>query len=183
MNQLSETRQEITELLVATGQAHHEAFEATNGDDPDWPIWYAEHLRQPMNKLLHDELTRSQLVYCLMTAEFERAARDESAEWAPSYANHLLERFAPAVSPQEDKLVLYHFPSCPFCARVRAAIEHLGLDVELRDIRKDPQHWDDLVAARGRATVPVLRIESPDGSNRWMPESADIVRYLSRSYG
>ena len=61
---------------------------------------------------------------------------------------------------------------------VRAGIERLGVNVELRNIFEDPQHRDDLVAARGRATVPVLRITSPNGEERWMPESRDIVRYL-----
>jgi len=29
----------------------------------------------------------------------------------------------------------------------------------------------------------VLRITTPDDEERWMPESADIVRYLQASYG
>ncbi len=36
----------------------------------------------------------------------------------------------------------------------------------------------DLFRETGRATVPVLRITSPDGEQRWMPASRDIVRYL-----
>ncbi len=31
-------------------------------------------------------------------------------------------------------------------------------------------------------TVPVLRITSPDGEQRWLRESADIVRYLQQTY-
>ena len=183
MNQLETRRRGIIDLLVATGTAHQEAFAATDGEDPEWPIWYASHLQQPLGKLLETDFTRSQLVYCLMYAEFERAARAEADEWAPYYADHFLERFAPARAPLQDKLFLYHFESCPFCRRVRAAIDRLGLEVELRDIHRDAKHWDDLVAARGRATVPVLRIRSPDGTERWMPESADIVRYLAKVYG
>ena len=66
--------------------------------------------------------------------------------------------------------------------RVRGAITKLGLDVELRDIRMDPRHRADLVAARGRTTVPVLRIETAAG-DEWMPESRDIVRYLQTLAG
>ena len=66
---------------------------------------------------------------------------------------------------------------------VRRAIDALGIEVELRDIYEDMQHRDDLIEARGRATVPVLRITSSEGENRWMPESRDIVRYLQESYG
>ena len=183
MSQLESVKQEIVHSLVETGKSHHQAFEATDGEDADWPLWYAGHLQQPLTKLLQTDFTRSKLVYCLMDAEFERAARAEDAEWAPYYADHLLERFAPAQAPARDRLVLYHFESCPFCALVREAIQRLGLDVELRDIRTDPKHWDELVAVRERATVPVLKIDSPDGTERWMPESADIVRYLDKTYG
>ena len=183
MNSLESTRKEVADLLVQTGKDHHQAFLATDGDDPEWPIWYAEHLQSSLGKLLADDFTKSRLVYCLMNAEFEREARDADAEWAPFYSDHFVERFAPPLTPTEDKLALYYFPTCPFCIRVRGAIERLGLDIELRDIHDEAQHWDDLAAARGRATVPVLKIDAPDGTERWMPESADIIRFLQKTYG
>ena len=37
------------------------------------------------------------------------------------------------------------------------------------DILLDESHRDELIAERGRTTVPVLRITSPDGGERWMP--------------
>ena len=89
----------------------------------------------------------------------------------------------PIAGQAQDRLALYHFDSCPYCARVRQAIEHLGIDVELRDIRGDRQHYRDLVEARGVRTVPVLKIDGADGSESWLPESADIVRYLEELYG
>lgn len=79
-------------------------------------------------------------------------------------------------------LALYHYDSCPYCRRVRSAIDRLGLTVELRDIDEDPVHLRALIEARGRRTVPVLRIEGADGAT-WMPESADIVRYLEQRFG
>ena len=89
----------------------------------------------------------------------------------------------PAAEPIRDRLALYYFDSCPFCRRVLRAIDALGVDVELRHIYKDEANLEELLDARGRATVPVLRIISPDGEERWMPESADIVRYLETTYG
>jgi glutaredoxin 2 len=80
-------------------------------------------------------------------------------------------------------LALYHFDGCPFCMRVRRAIDATGIDVELRNIYEEPGYLQELRDARGRTTVPVLRITSPDGEERWMPESSDIVRYLQASYG
>lgn len=84
-------------------------------------------------------------------------------------------------SPGEH-LALYQYPSCPFCVRVRRVIDELGIDVEMRDIIESPEHRRDLMEARGRRTVPVLRITSAEG-DRWMPESAEIVRYLRERYG
>ena len=95
----------------------------------------------------------------------------------------MLECLGAAEEPGTDHLALYHSDGCPFCMRVRRAIDELGLAVELRDIYGDRKYLEELREARGRTTVPVLRITSADGEDRWMPESADIVRYLQASYG
>ncbi len=76
-----------------------------------------------------------------------------------------------------DQLILYHYDSCFYCMRVRKAAARLGIDLELRNVHTDPEHGQDLLAATGRRTVPVLRIESTE-STEWMPESAAIMRYL-----
>ncbi len=84
---------------------------------------------------------------------------------------------------QAPDLSLYMFPGCPYCSRVTNALEAYGVEVELRDIHGPDGHALDLVAARGQETVPVLRIDSPDGASRWLPESADIVAYLAERFG
>lgn len=175
-------RVRVRDLFIETGAAHHEAFASTNGEDPDWPIWYADYLRDKINDLLGAALTRSQLIYCLMFVEFEREAKAPDAAWHDYYADHLIERFAPAKAPAGDRLALYYFPTCPFCIRVLMTIKMMKIDVELRNIRASDEYWDELVAARGRATVPVLRIMTADDEDRWMPESGDIVRYLKQTY-
>lgn len=168
----------LVELFLQTGQAHHQAILATGGTDPDWPIWYAGFLQEPLSEALKSNFTRSQLVYCLMDADFEQTARDPESDWPGFFADQFIERYAPSDSVSEDKLSLYHFQGCPFCSMVSSAINKFGLQVESRDIMQSNEYREQLVAARGRATVPVLRIDSPDGGVRWMPESRDIVRYL-----
>jgi glutaredoxin 2 len=79
-------------------------------------------------------------------------------------------------------LALYHYDSCRYCAKVRDALDRLGVEVELRDVLEEPEHMKALVGARGRRTVPVLRIRK-EGGDEWMPESDDIVRYLERRFG
>jgi len=174
----TELRKRLVELFIETGHAHHAAFEATDGADPDWPIWYAEYLKAPLEEVLQVAFTRSQLVYCLMNADFEHAARAAESDWSGFYADHFIERFARSAAPAADKLALYYSRSCPFCQFVLKAIDRLGLEIELREIFDEPRYRDELVAARQRATVPVLRISSPEGEERWMPESRDIVHYL-----
>jgi glutaredoxin len=168
----------LIDLFRETGRAHHVAFVATDGADPDWPIWYAEYLQEPIVQALGTPFTKSQLIYCVMNADFEHTARSPESDWPGFYADQFMERYAKSSSSAEDKLVLYHSHTCPYCAIVRSAIDRLGLDVELREIFEDPRSREQLVEARGRATVPVLLITSPDGEERWMPESQDIVRYL-----
>ncbi len=86
-------------------------------------------------------------------------------------------------SPPPAQLALYHYTSCGFCRRVRRAIERLGIgdQIELRDVSREPAHRRTLEAARGRGTVPVLRITSAD-DDVWMPESLDIIAYLEQRF-
>jgi glutaredoxin len=82
-------------------------------------------------------------------------------------------------------LVLYLDPACPYCRNVLQALAKLDLQVEQRDITRDPEFRRELAEARGRTTVPVLKIEpsAGDGPATWMPESLDIIRELRRQAG
>ena len=75
-------------------------------------------------------------------------------------------------------LALYQYMGCIYCARVRSAIEGLGVEIELRDTLRNPEFGEEVFTATGRSTVPVLRIESEDGAVEWMPESREIIAYL-----
>lgn len=178
----TEFRDDIASLLTQTGHAHHEAFAATDGADPDWPIWYADYAKALFAERFGMSFSKSQLIYCLMKADIEHQARAPESSWPEFYANEIVEHCAPSESPAEDRLALYYFDGCPFCNRVRSAIGQLEIDIELRNILEDSQYRDDLIEVRGRATVPVLRITSPNGDDRWMPESRDIIEYLQQTY-
>lgn len=173
----------LIRLLKESEQEHRAAFAATNGDDPEWPLWYADHLQKPLEQALDTEFGKSQLIYCLMNADFEHTARAPDSDWAEFFASELMEHYAPSETAGEDRLALYYWPTCPFCVRVLNVIDRLGLDVEMRNVITDKDRRQELIEARGRATVPVLWIESPDGTVRWMPESLDIVHYLEHMYG
>jgi len=78
---------------------------------------------------------------------------------------------------------LYLDPACSYCQDVLGALEGLPLEVELRDVRASEEHRADLVEARGRARVPVLKISEPGTQATWMPESRAIIRYLRERAG
>ena len=79
-------------------------------------------------------------------------------------------------------LSLYQTAFCPYCARVRAAMRRLDIDVEHRDINESPDYRSELVAATGRASVPCLRIDDPAEGTQWMHKSADIIDYLEQRF-
>jgi glutaredoxin len=73
---------------------------------------------------------------------------------------------------------LYQLPTCPFCVKVRRTMRRLNLPLELRDVRADGRHRQDLISGGGKMKVPCLRIDHADGHSEWMYESGDIVAYL-----
>ncbi len=79
-----------------------------------------------------------------------------------------------------EPLTLYHFPSCPFCIKVRRAADALGVPLRLVDIFDEPAARQRLLDARGRATVPVLGVPDADGGQgeTLIGESDVIVAYL-----
>jgi len=74
---------------------------------------------------------------------------------------------------QPLELILYKSNSCMFCHLVFRAIDHLGVPVELRDIRESTAIRQELIELGGKAQVPCLSI-----NGRALYESADIVHYL-----
>lgn len=80
---------------------------------------------------------------------------------------------------QTSNLALYHYDSCPFCAKTRDVIDELGLPVDLKNIQKDHQHLIDLQQGGKKQQVPCLRIEQSGGHTQWLYESDDIINFLA----
>ena len=77
---------------------------------------------------------------------------------------------------------LYQFKQCPFCVKTRRTIRRLGLNIETRDARNDPQWNSELVNQGGRYQVPCLRVAKDDGSIEWMYGSKNIIGFLDQSF-
>jgi hypothetical protein len=87
-------RRAIAELLRETGHAHHQAFIHVNGEDPEWPAWYASYLVGRLGALLRTPLEESALAAQLAEVEEERAAKAPGADWPAYYADWFLRRYA-----------------------------------------------------------------------------------------
>jgi len=79
------------------------------------------------------------------------------------------------------KLSLYQYAACPFCVKVRWAMQRNSLKVETKDAKRNPQFAKELVEGGGSLKVPCLRIEENDGVT-WMYESSDIIDYLEQRF-
>jgi len=86
------------------------------------------------------------------------------------------------VDKQTAGIALYHFQMCPFCVKTRRQIHRLGLNIENRDARNDPDWNQELISEGGKYQVPCLKISKADGSVEWMYESTDINDYLDKRF-
>jgi NAD(P)H-hydrate epimerase len=80
----------LAQLLEETGRHHHQEFIESDGADPEWPLWYAEHLFGRIDEFVDGELTRSKIVQCLMNAAEAHAANRPDEPWHLFYADYLL---------------------------------------------------------------------------------------------
>ncbi len=83
---------QLSALFAETGRAHHHAFVATDGADPDWPAWYAAYLQPRLNPLLHRSYSVEELTRLVLALEAGRAALPPDQPWPHVYAHLLLER-------------------------------------------------------------------------------------------
>ena len=82
----------VEELLGRAAKTHHMVWMKQDGEDADWPMWYASWLIDHSNflEMIDQPLTKSQLTCKLMTLDQEyTAANDSSQTWQAYYADSL----------------------------------------------------------------------------------------------
>ncbi len=82
---------QLSELFEEVGNAHHQAFIETDGEDAEWPLWYAEYLVDKLPPVLGREFTKSELVYCLVTLSKKQPEISPDARWPDFYAMYFVE--------------------------------------------------------------------------------------------
>lgn len=95
---------QLEDLFRETGEAHHEAFIETGSEDPEWPLWYADYALEQLCDLLHVDLTKSELVYLIITAANEQQSRAPGADWVRYYARFFGNRYAHGGQHGVDRL-------------------------------------------------------------------------------
>jgi hypothetical protein len=83
----------VSDSLIETAEAHHKAFSATEGEDPDWPLWYADYLLEKIRKMLNAKFTKSELIYMLVKADKEMGLNAPAAYWPRFYATFFVDAY------------------------------------------------------------------------------------------
>jgi hypothetical protein len=80
----------LADLLKRTGDAHHAAYKATDGTDPEWAGWYAGHLQALIGDGLGCPITRSEIVYLLCEAQKDQDSSGSTEPWTDYYTTLIL---------------------------------------------------------------------------------------------
>lgn len=84
----------IIALLHKAKEAHSTAYQEVNGDDPDWPIWYAGFLLENgLATLLDAKVLKSDLIYLLVLVDKEQQRQASSVQWESFYADFLMNHY------------------------------------------------------------------------------------------
>ncbi|HEY4387594.1 MAG TPA: hypothetical protein VGN34_24320 [Ktedonobacteraceae bacterium] len=90
----TQCKDKLAALLHQTAEDHHVAYKATDGTDPDWSIWYAEHLLEKgLEKMLDARLLKSDLIYLLVLTDKQQMSEAPGAHWENYYADALVNRY------------------------------------------------------------------------------------------
>ena len=87
---------QVALLLKEAATTHHTVYRFVDGDDPDWPIWYAEWLidLSELPTLLGGRPVKSELVYLLVGLEKRFRNKESDLPWEEFYAAGIAEHFS-----------------------------------------------------------------------------------------
>jgi hypothetical protein len=89
----SEIVARLTKLFQETGEAHHQAFIEVDGHDPEWPLWYADYLHDRLPPILGKPMTKSEIVYAIVSLSKIQPEMSPDAFWPSYYAMHFCQHY------------------------------------------------------------------------------------------
>ena len=90
MDQTQISVDDLASLIKQTGEAHHAAYEASDGVDPEWAMWYSAHFQTLVGDRLGRKITRSEIVYWFLLAQKRIDEVESSTPWPLFYAEVFL---------------------------------------------------------------------------------------------
>jgi len=84
----------IMSLLESAADLYEKEHPDSDVHEPDWPMWYAKHLRKDLAALLHSDFTESELIYLLVLADRTQSMEAPGAHWPKYFARLFAERYA-----------------------------------------------------------------------------------------
>ena len=76
----------IADLLEKTEEAHHQAYSATGGEDPEWAEWYSAHMVDELRDVSGLDLEERDLTQILKTLEERHKNEAPHIPWVTFYA-------------------------------------------------------------------------------------------------
>lgn len=86
----------VAALLREAGEVHHAVWRLKDGDDPDWPTWYADWLvnLSELPEILGTTPVRGELTWLLVQLDKDFSAEGSSEDWQDWYAPRIVEHFS-----------------------------------------------------------------------------------------
>ena len=86
-------RTQISTIFEETGTAHHQAFQETDGYDPDWAEWYAEHAQSRLARVSGYHVSKPELARFFSEAEEKQAHEAPEENWTQFFADYFIDRY------------------------------------------------------------------------------------------
>lgn len=82
----------IVSLFKEAEKLHREEFQTGIIEDPEWPLWFAEHMKKKLESILNRHFTIGELVYLLTSAETSHKKNSPGNDWAAFCADYLVQK-------------------------------------------------------------------------------------------
>ena len=81
----------IVVLLEEAGKAHRAEFKTEIIEDPEWSLWFSEHMKDKLEVILNRHYTIGELVYLLTSAEKTHKKSFPEKDWLSYCADYLIQ--------------------------------------------------------------------------------------------
>ena len=87
------SERDLAAIFVAAGNAHHAAFAASNGEDAQWPAWYAQWLAPRLRAQLASVPAAAVLADELQQLDREYRSAAQTLQWPEYYARWFIRKY------------------------------------------------------------------------------------------